>query len=959
MSIPQTLNPNGQSFSITQATAGTTLPFARGSFAMARIDATVNSVGLDISGTWAGTLAFYFSPDSVNVLSIANSAVYATATGTGGVSSGATGKFNIPCSGPGWIIVVASSYSGGPINLKFHEGSGVVPSAIAAAGGITETFANANYQGVPENIWPVTAATDLALRTAFQDAQSAGSGTLILAPGTYSMASALQYYTGSIAGSNYAPTSGIAIKGSPLNFTYASHLFDGAFVASAGTVLSATTVGSYPCFQGNDQAQNSSTTTYLGATYPISNISIERLAITGFTNGLSFGAANFVGCLYSTFKDLYIYGCTGWGTWQVNFLHCTFENVFTQPITTQAPIDPYSGGAGGGQYYGSLCDSSGTNGNQFGNSDFRGIFNNRTGTYGPQTRGIVFEAQGMVAAADLDECRVQSMQCNTFTTTQLSLTGAVYAPQTGISTSASATISITDSTPAVLTGIVQFTSGTVGGSGLSLNTDYYIVNVGTNTIQISATRGGSAITLASGGSGLTLEFGYIGITTTGLLAGMPINTTSATAGGYTQNQTYVVTYIIDSAHAQIGNNKTSATPILGTASASLTFKTYGYANFEIQGIPYGGIGSGTTASNVSGSYFYGIDTEGNSIGVYAEEVLSSTFLLIAVPGKSNSPDLCWRTSNSTRVSTNGTTSYDFDGSSTLSQINGYLGTAYQRTVPGFQYQTTTNGGQYVQCFIGQSLASGVSGIAAFNTAQGHMYRTLEGGWGLNCIGRNTSGTIGSEYGNFTPVNTSSNITLTMQAITSAGAATDSLGQFNIVQSLGSGLTTLTATTSTWNQQSGWASAYVNNLNAAVLLGGTDLTPTLYSGAFILPAIQNFNPLATARVAAAAATTSSVTTHTPLVSATFRVEAWAIITAVSASSIALTVTYTDTHSNLRTITLYTSNVATPALTAAATGAFTFSPVIIYAAAGSAITLVATVTGASITYDAGGCITQIGP
>lgn len=120
------MNPNSNG-SITTSTAGTTIQtFTPGSYVVTYIDPTVINVGVNVSGNWGGTLVGYFTPDYVNTISIPNSAFLNTFTGASGLPSGATGQYTLPVSGPGWLFIVATSFSSGTINLNLTVGSGMV-----------------------------------------------------------------------------------------------------------------------------------------------------------------------------------------------------------------------------------------------------------------------------------------------------------------------------------------------------------------------------------------------------------------------------------------------------------------------------------------------------------------------------------------------------------------------------------------------------------------------------------------------------------------------------------------------------------------------------------------------------------------------------------------------------------------------------------------------------------------
>lgn len=114
-------------------------------------------------------------------------------------------------------------------------------------------------------------------------------------------------------------------------------------------------------------------------------------------------------------------------------------------------------------------------------------------------------------------------------------------------------------------------------------------------------------------------------------------------------------------------------------------------------------------------------------------------------------------------------------------------------------------------------------------------------------------------------------------------------------------------------------------------------------------------VASADLTAQSATNSSVATVTPAANGTFRVGVYTAITAISAGTLTITATYTDETSASRTITFVAMGQTVAGLTAI--GETSFPNVDIRAKSGSAITVVSTFTGTSITYDVGATITQL--
>lgn len=112
------------------------------------------------------------------------------------------------------------------------------------------------------------------------------------------------------------------------------------------------------------------------------------------------------------------------------------------------------------------------------------------------------------------------------------------------------------------------------------------------------------------------------------------------------------------------------------------------------------------------------------------------------------------------------------------------------------------------------------------------------------------------------------------------------------------------------------------------------------------------------VLAASATTASVTTFTTPNDSTvhpFRVGATASVTAISAGTLTFTATFTDQNNSAQTVTFYGMGLTSAGITA--TGYTGFAPAEIWCKPNTAITIVATFAGVSITYDAGGVIESL--
>ena len=164
------------------------------------------------------------------------------------------------------------------------------------------------------------------------------------------------------------------------------------------------------------------------------------------------------------------------------------------------------------------------------------------------------------------------------------------------------------------------------------------------------------------------------------------------------------------------------------------------------------------------------------------------------------------------------------------------------------------------------------------------------------------------------------------------AATNTANQFTSTLATGTSPFAITSTT-------------VNtNLNA-------DLLDGLHSSSF--PKI-----VASANLLAQTATVASVTTYTTPNDSTihsFRVGVYTAVTAITAGTLTITVTFTDENNTAQTITYFPMGLTSAGLTT--TGFTAFAPANIRCKDNTAITLVSTFVGVSTTYDVGGTIESL--
>lgn len=101
------------------------------------------------------------------------------------------------------------------------------------------------------------------------------------------------------------------------------------------------------------------------------------------------------------------------------------------------------------------------------------------------------------------------------------------------------------------------------------------------------------------------------------------------------------------------------------------------------------------------------------------------------------------------------------------------------------------------------------------------------------------------------------------------------------------------------------------------------------------------------------------TYTPASAGTFEISAALTVTAISTSTVILTISYTDDTNTSRTNNYYTTATATPIYSIASTGAYLYPTVTIRSKAGTAININASVGGklSTATYNLNGAIKQI--
>lgn len=244
------------------------------------------------------------------------------------------------------------------------------------------------------------------------------------------------------------------------------------------------------CFQAQDYNGNALDAA-LGS--PADNFSstavkecgIFNVGIDGGSIGISFGNTNQMGAVYSEFHNIVVKGTSSWGVNAGNFQWCSFERIWT------------FGCVKGQQYYADVD----LNVLQPGNSYFTQVYdqpgNDLTAVQLRKHKGLVFYA---TSGSNLNEIFGQRMQANFF-----SKSSTTYTTATG--GSGSFTLQAGKGAEMEVGMPVKFTHA--GGNGnITTGITYFIKTVSTDTVSVSATRGGAAISGSFSTSTAFTTYGY-------------------------------------------------------------------------------------------------------------------------------------------------------------------------------------------------------------------------------------------------------------------------------------------------------------------------------------------------------------------------------------------------------------------------------------------------------------------
>lgn len=332
---------------------------------------------------------------------------------------------------------------------------------------------------LPPNTINVRAATKAAFLAAVTKAKASPGDDVIYLPDCGS--------TGIDMTSTPIPVvSGISYVGVPVRTSHSSSVPDNDFTFTGGTWFKGTGVG----LQAQDSGGNALDTNKGSAdanfsTTGIHNVKIENIGLQGFSTGISVGAVNQAGFLYSELRNIYLKDTTSWGVNVQNFQHTEFTRIWTI-------------GCVNGQRYAAAV-ASGTL--QPGNSTVTQIFDNPGSSLSTNQkrthRGLVFEATG---GSNLNEIYGYRLQANFFTKGSTSYTAASGGTdQFTLAGGKGAELAV--GMP------VKFTNN--GGNGnITTGQTYFVYSISTDTIKVSAGRFSAAITGTYSASTAITTYGF-------------------------------------------------------------------------------------------------------------------------------------------------------------------------------------------------------------------------------------------------------------------------------------------------------------------------------------------------------------------------------------------------------------------------------------------------------------------
>ena len=159
-------------------TNGTVDPPSAGSFVRIPTNDGANSVAIEIDGTWSATLALWQVING-KVTVIPQSSITKVADGSTGIGSGATGIWNVTVIGGGSLLLVATAFVSGQINVYLSVGQGGGGGGSGGGGGAVSI---ANGADVAKGSTTDPPATDNTSAWSIESLLKAVYRRLVLAP---------------------------------------------------------------------------------------------------------------------------------------------------------------------------------------------------------------------------------------------------------------------------------------------------------------------------------------------------------------------------------------------------------------------------------------------------------------------------------------------------------------------------------------------------------------------------------------------------------------------------------------------------------------------------------------------------------------------------------------------------------------------------------------------------------
>lgn len=346
----------------------------------------------------------------------------------------------------------------------------VSPDPVFSQGSPTTTFSG------PTRDYYVRTATQAAFLAQYNKAHNAGGGRVWCPPGRITLTAPITAYS-NVRVLGYEPTRSFTGDVPDQDFTLPSGS------SQKGTVFYGD--GTFPAFRANYTAKGSPDSDF--ANNAIDGFELANLGFDNFTSAIDVGDTNDIGLTYSVLRDLTVKNTTSWGIKLTNYMRCEFRRIQTLAC------------ASGQLYHQDVATAV----LQPGNSSFYDLFDNVTGGELASAaarrlhRGIVFSAAG---GANNNQNRVYAAQVNASGKAKASYTASSGG-------TAQFTLAAGKGAELAVGMPVKFTNA--GGNGnITVGLTYYVYSVSTDTVAVSATRYGAAITGSFSSSTAIETYGF-------------------------------------------------------------------------------------------------------------------------------------------------------------------------------------------------------------------------------------------------------------------------------------------------------------------------------------------------------------------------------------------------------------------------------------------------------------------